>query len=102
MRLRCAYLERGSSRASRKRDPPHDGHPLRHSALDAIIGQRRVEAACAAIHALEGHTQFLARSSAQGVTISQLGAQRIATQKGTSMHYGLFTEFEWMAGHSEQ
>src|SRR4029450_9137429 len=34
---------------------PHGGYPLRSAALDLTIGQMRVEAAFAAIHAIEGH-----------------------------------------------
>ena len=55
IRLRCAYLKLCASTSSRKRALPHGGHPLRNAALDPTIGQMRVEAAFAAIHAIEGH-----------------------------------------------
>ena len=34
---------------------PHGGHPLRHIVVDSTMGQMRVKAALAAIHAIEGH-----------------------------------------------
>src|SRR5437588_6119427 len=52
IRFLCAYLERGSSISSRKRALPPGGHPLRNAVLDSTMGQMRVEAAFAAIHAI--------------------------------------------------
>src|SRR5262245_43967181 len=55
IRLRCAYLELCTAISSRKRALPHGGHPLKYVASDSTMGQRRVGAVCAAIHAIEGH-----------------------------------------------
>jgi hypothetical protein len=52
---RSSYLARRSSLSSRKRALPPGGQSLRNAALDSAIGQMRVEAAFAAIHAIEGH-----------------------------------------------
>src|SRR4030095_1549933 len=59
IRLRCAYLELCTAISSRKRALPHGGHPLKYAASDSTMGQRRVGAVCAAIHAIEGHHQNL-------------------------------------------
>src|SRR5215813_1790595 len=55
IRLRCAYLELCTAISSRKRVLPHGGHPLKYAASDSTMGQRRVGAVLAAIHAIEGH-----------------------------------------------
>ncbi len=52
---RSSYLARRSSLSSRKRALPPGGPSLRNAALDSAIGAMRVEAAFAAIHAIEGH-----------------------------------------------
>src|SRR5438445_7141054 len=56
---RSSYLTRRSSLSSRKRALPPGGQSLRNAALDSAIGEMRVEAAFAAIHAIEGHHQKL-------------------------------------------
>src|SRR5215471_15208440 len=55
IRLRCAYLEPCTAISSRKRALPHGGHPLKYAASDSTMGQRRVGAVLAAIHAIERH-----------------------------------------------
>src|SRR5262249_35003056 len=60
IRLRCAYLELCTAISSRKRALPHGGHPLKYAASDSTMGQRRVGAVFAAIHAIEGHHRVLA------------------------------------------
>src|SRR6516225_10654384 len=55
VRLRCAYLELYSAISSRERVLQPGGQPLRNAVLDSTIGQMRVEAAFATIHAIEGH-----------------------------------------------
>src|SRR2546422_10519216 len=52
---RSSYLARRSSLSSRKCALPPGGQSLRNAALDSAIGEMRVEAAFAAIHAIEGH-----------------------------------------------
>ena len=52
---RSSYLTRRSSLSSRKRALPPGGQSLRNAALDSAIGEMRVEAAFAAMHAIEGH-----------------------------------------------
>src|SRR5215813_12955622 len=60
IRLRCAYLELCTTISSRKRALTHGGHPLKYAASDSTMGQRRVGAVFAAIHAIEGHHRVLA------------------------------------------
>src|SRR5215475_4535839 len=78
IRLRCAYLELCTAISSRKRALPHGGHPLKYVASDSTMGQRRVGAVCAAIHAIKGHHPALhygvkSRSHEQLLVVYDLG-----------------------------
>src|SRR5215471_11907993 len=61
IRLRCAYLALCTAISSRKRALPHGGHPLKDAASDSTMGQRRVGAVLAVLHAIEGHHPGLYR-----------------------------------------
>jgi hypothetical protein len=52
------YFQATSSLAHWTRVLSHGGHPLRHIVVDSTMGQMRVKAALAAIHAIEGHHLF--------------------------------------------
>jgi len=81
MRLRCAYLELCTAISSRKRALPPGGHPLKYAASDSTMGQRRVGAVLAAIHALEGHHPGFDRRQ-----IVIQCAQRFAQQDAVEAH----------------
>ena len=47
-----------SSLAQWTRALSHGGYPLRHTVVDSTMGQMRVKAALATVHAVEGHHLF--------------------------------------------